>query len=236
MANIQIMDSRYWNGVIPAGYDYIKGFIAKVSDGDYYTSPDFVVQYRAAEQLFGKARSAWAFFKGVSDPKLAAKRYHEAMVAAGGYGGIPPIIDIEDKFAPKNKTTPEKAWIQLLEMEQLSGREVMVYTGGWYWDSWCAPFIPLTHPIYKKALWESDPSPDTPIKGWPAGGVMVQTILDWYAPGFKDTVGHAGRIDLSDVPQNVFEQWVGPIAPPPQTKTITLSLEAYEELKRAVNG
>ena len=65
---------------------------------------------------------------------------------------------------------------------------------------------------------------------------MVQTILDWYAPGFKDTVGHAGRIDLSDVPQNVFEQWVGPIAPPPQTKTITLSLEAYEELKRAVNG
>ena len=231
---IQILDARYWNGRIPPGYEYIKGYIAKATDGDYFTSPEFANQYRAAGQLFGKARSAWSFFKGVSDPVKAAKRYHEAMVAAGGYGGIPPVLDIEDKYAAKGKTTVDKAWVQLQEMEQLSGREVLVYSAGWYWDSWCAPYVPLTHPIYTRNLWESDPGPDTPIKGWPLGGVMKQTILDWRAPGFIDTAGNPGLIDISDVSEELFETWVGPAASPPQTKTITLSITAYNELKEAL--
>lgn len=236
---IRILDSRYWNGVIPATPDYswIKGYIAKVSDGDYFTSPEFLGQYRAAEALFGDARSAWAFFKAVSDPKLAAKRYHDAMIAAGGYGKIPPIHDIEDRYAPKTKTTIEKAWIQHQEMEQLIGREVMVYSGGWFWDSWCAPFIPLTHPIYTRQLWEADPSPDTPIKGWPTGGVMVQTVLDWYAPGFKATNGDPLRIDISDVSEAVFNAWMGtgsgPVPEP--TKTLKLSRSAFDELHQAIH-
>ena len=232
--DIQILDARYWNGAIPPGYEYIKGYIAKVSDGDYFTSPNFANQYRAAEELFGMARSAWSFFKGVSDPVKAAKRYHDAMVASGGYGGIPPILDIEDRFAVKGKVTVDKAWVQLQEMEQLSGREVMVYSAGWYWDSWCSPFVPLSHSIYTRDLWESDPAPDTTIRGWPNGGIMVQTILDWRAPGFIDTAGNPGLIDISDVSEEVFNTWVGPVAPPVQTKTITLSLSAYEELKRAL--
>ena len=231
---IQILDARYWNGSIPPGYEYIKGYIAKATDGDYFTSPEFVVQYQAAEHLFGKARSAWSFFKGVSDPIKAAKRYHDAMAAAGSYGGIPPILDIEDKYAAKGKATVDKSWVQLQEMERLSGREVMVYSAGWYWNSWCGPFIPLTHPIYTRKLWEADPAPDTAITGWPTGGIMIQTILDWRAPGFIDTAGNPGLIDISDVSEELFNVWVGPVAPPPQTKTITLSLSAYEELKRSL--
>jgi hypothetical protein len=233
---IQILDTRYWNGVIPPGYAYIKGYIAKATDGDYFTSPEFAMQYRAAEQLFGRARSAWSFFKGVSDPKAAAKRYHDLMVAAGGYGGIPPVLDIEDKYAPKGKPTVDKAWAQLQEMEQLAGREVMVYSAGWYWDSWCAPFIPLTHPIYTRDLWEADPGPDTPIKGWPNGGIMTQTILDWRAPGFIDTAGNPGLIDLSDVPEATFNAWVGPTTPPPDTVTLTISRAIADELHRALHA
>ena len=233
---IQILDARYWNGRIPPGYEYIKGYIAKATDGDYFTSPEFVMQYRAAEQLFGNARSAWSFFKGVSNPLSAAKRYHDAMVAAGGYGGIPPVLDIEDRYALKGKPTVDKAWVQLQEMEQLSGREVMVYSAGWYWDLWCAPFMPLTHPIYTRDLWEADPGPNTPITGWPSGGIMTQTILDWRAPGFIDTAGNPGLIDLSDVDEAVFNSWVGPSAPPPDAVTLTISKSAADELHRALHA
>lgn len=212
---IQILDSRYWNGQIPAApdYSYIKGYIAKVNSGDYFTSPEFEMQYRAAERLFGAARSAWAFFKAVSDPKATALRYHNAVMAAGGYGGIPQVADLEDRYAPKGKATFDKAWELIQEMDQLAGRETMVYSAGWWWDSWCAPWVSLDHPIYDRLLWEADPGPDTPIKGWPNGGDMVQTILDWYAPGFISTVGTALRIDISDVPEALFNSWVGS-APP----------------------
>src|SRR3990167_5922 len=74
---IQILDARYWNGIIPPGYGYIRGYIAKATDGDYFTSPEFAMQYRAAKELFGRARSAWSFFKASSDPVKAAKLYHD---------------------------------------------------------------------------------------------------------------------------------------------------------------
>ena len=157
------------------------------------------------------------------------------MVATGGYGGIPPVLDIEDRYASKNKTTVDKAWTQLQEMEQRSGREVMVYSAGWYWDSWCAPFIPLSHPIYTKDLWEADPAPDTPIKGWPSGGVMTQVILDWRAPGFIDTAGNPGLIDISDVDEVLFNEWVG-FTPPAATVTLTLSKEVADALHAALHN
>ena len=40
-------DSRFWNGVLPAGAPY-KFYIAKCSEGTW-VSPDFANQYRAAQ-------------------------------------------------------------------------------------------------------------------------------------------------------------------------------------------
>lgn len=234
--DIQIMDSRYWDGRIPANPDYswIKGYIAKATSGDFFTSPEFYMQYTKGRELFGAAHSAWSFWKAASDPVASAVRYHDAVMNAGGYGGIPPIIDIEDRYAPKSALNIENIWTQIQEMENLSGREVMPYSAGWYWDTWVAPWVPLSHPIYDKILWEADPGPDTSIIGWPDGGTMVQRILDWYAEGFTTTLGGPLRIDISDVPEAVYNQWVNPTSPP-ETETITVKKETADDLREALN-
>lgn len=236
MSDIQILDSRYWGGVIPASPDYswIKGYIAKATSGDYFTSPEFYMQYTKGRELFGAAHSSWSFWKAVSDPVASANRYHDAVMNAGGYGGIPPIIDIEDRYAPKSSSNIDRIWTQIQEMELLANLEVMVYSAGWYWDSWVAPWVSQFHPIYSRILWESDPAPDTPIIGWPNGGTMVQRVLDWYAPGFISTVGTPLRIDISDVPEDVFNEWVNP-TPPPETETITVKKETADDLREALN-
>jgi len=186
--NVWLFDSRFWNGILPPQGDKYQGYIAKATSGDW-VSPDFPGQYRAAGQLFGERRSAWAFFLYVDDPVVSARVYHKAMLDNGGYGRIPPVLDLEDTRAPATLAAVDRMWIMLQEMEQLSGREVLCYTADWIWRRW-APYVQSRHGFYLRNLWEADPPPDTPEPGkWTKDKlVMIQVRLDFNPGGFKEDI------------------------------------------------
>ena len=52
-----VFDSRFWNGVLPIEGKKYSGYIAKATQGEW-TTPEFPVQYRSAEQLYGEDRGA----------------------------------------------------------------------------------------------------------------------------------------------------------------------------------
>ena len=217
-------DSRFWNGVLPAGVPY-KFYIAKCSEGTW-VSPDFANQYRAAQQG-GLARSAWSYHRYASDAVASARAYHNAMLAAGGYGELPPVLDAEDMRAPVIAAMFDHIWVQLQEMEQLSGREVLVYTANWWWNRWCKPFSLPTEPMYTRKLWEADPEPDTTEPSyWDKSDlVLIQTRLDFNPGGFNAV------IDEDVAKREWFESLVGPL---PDTVTITIAKSTADDLRRAL--
>ncbi len=123
-SGIYFFDSRYWNGVLPPQGQKYSGYIAKATQGEW-TTPEFPVQYRAAELLYGDARGAYCFHRAAQDPVASARHYHQAVLSVGGYGKLPPILDLEDTRAPGNLETVDHMWVQLQEMEQLAGEEVL---------------------------------------------------------------------------------------------------------------
>ena len=64
-------DSRWWNGVLPSQGQKYLGYIAKATQGEW-TTRQFPIQYRAAEQLYGDARGAYCFHRTVYDPVASA--------------------------------------------------------------------------------------------------------------------------------------------------------------------
>jgi GH25 family lysozyme M1 (1,4-beta-N-acetylmuramidase) len=195
-------DSRFWNGILPEGYDY-HFYMAKATQGEWTTS-EFPIQYRAAEQL-GLMRSPYCFYRYAEDAVKSAKWFHEAVIANGGYGKIPPVLDCEDTKAPRSLAMVNHMWIQLQEMEQRSGLEVMIYSAAWWWDAWAKPFVKDEHKFYDRLLWEADPPPDTPEPGeWTKEKlVMVQVRLDWHAPGFN------APIDVDQISDEQYIEWLG---------------------------
>ena len=111
------------------------------------------------------------------------------MLSVGGYGKIPPVLDLEDTRAPGNLATVNHMWIQLQEMEQLAGEEVLCYTAQWIWARW-APHVQSRHGFYNRMLWESDPEPDTREPGdWEKDKIaLIQTRLDFNPGGFNAAI------------------------------------------------
>lgn len=222
-------DSRWWDGRLPSTTyaASLKYYFTKATQGDDFTSAQFPLQWERAERLFGAARGAYAFHKYASNPTSAAVRYHNVVVTNGGYGGFPPILDLEDTRAPADARTPAHAWVQLQEMEQLSGREVLCYTAAWIFSRW-APYVASDQRFYDRLLWEADPEPDTAEPGlWPKSKLaMVQVRLDFNPGGFNAV------IDEDHMDPAAFARWVP--QDPGDTVTVTMPRAAYEGLRGAV--
>ena len=205
--DIYWFDSRWWNGILPPEGRKYSGYIAKATQGEW-TTPQFPVQYRSAEQLFGEARGAYCFHRTVYDPVASAKHYHQAILSVGGYGALPPILDLEDTRAPANLQSVDHMWTQLQEMEQLAGQEVLCYSAQWIWARW-APYVQSRHGFYDRMLWESDPEPDTREPGdWTKDKLaIIQTRLD-FNPGSFNAV-----IDENSVNTEWWARRVGDLYP-----------------------
>ena len=222
---VYIFDSRHWNSILPPQGAKYQGYIAKATEGDNFTSPDFPKQYRAVQQL-GLARAAWSFHRYASDPAAAARLYHQAINANGGYGELPPVFDAEDNRAPRSLSLVTHMWTQVQEMEQLAGREVLVYTAAWWWNSWAKPYTTASHPFYTRKLWEADPEPDTAEPGyWNKDDlVMIQTRLDFNPGGFNAVID-----------ENVAKRdWFESLTQPTDSVTITIQKSTADDLRRAL--
>ena len=217
-----IFDSRFWNGILPPQGKKYSGYIAKATQGEW-TTPEFPVQYRSAEQLYGEDRGAYCFHRASENPRASAIHYHQAVLSVGGYGKLPPILDLEDTRAPANLQSVDHMWVQLQEMEQLSGREVLCYSAQWIWARW-ARFVQSRHGFYDRMLWEADPEPDTREPGdWTKDKLaLIQTRLDFNPGGFN------AKIDESSVNLDWWNALGDPPDDDPAGETIPFRGEDFE--------
>ena len=192
MANVAVFDSRYWPGTLPANHG-MKGFLGKATEGyAAYTLVNHLL-YKQAEgaKSAGLDVGGYLFYRYTGIPKDAARIYRDFMKLVGN--DFPPIVDVEDTLAPKTSANAQKVWATVQEVEAAFGEQALIYSANWAWNGWgLQNFLPQGHAIYLRALWESDPPPNTPEPGFFGTPVGVQYQLDYNAPGYGSSIDLSG--------------------------------------------
>ncbi len=225
------LDSRYWDGVLPAGYDdgYFKYAGIKISQGtkDNLDLSAPKKQWALAPAQ-GLDRLPFHFWKGstLGNPEqhgiAQAEFFFEMMVKLDpNLGELPPCVDAEDKWARKGRNTLIDICACAKRTKELWGKHPLIYTARWWWDSWVTPWDNYDRSKYDPYiydLWEADPPPDTKEPGdWELQEdqpVIIQVQLDVAYPGFN------AKIDVDWADPNWYDKQVGTTPPqPPAEKT-----------------
>jgi lysozyme len=119
-----------WPSVAGAGYVF--AFI-KATDGQDYVDPDFKVNWTGAAQA-GLLRGAYHFFRAEDSPQVQAQFFWDT-VSGMGDGELPLVVDIEENMGQSNSTVLSNLTHFLQDLEQLSGRQPMIYTYSSFWNS-----------------------------------------------------------------------------------------------------
>ena len=205
---IQGFDSRFWDGIVPAGANF-RFFLGKATEtygaGAHYTLFNHLLpqQFEGARNA-GWAVGAWHYHIQDANPLVSAREYHRFMRPLGM--DFPPILDVEDEAA-----TGAHVWATVQAIEDKFGERCMVYSARWCWDD--SNYLPPGHPIFTRDLWESDPPPDTLQPGFWGPEVIRQKVLDTSVSGFRSISGTSlANVDLNEANEawyntNVFPRF-----------------------------
>lgn len=235
------LDSRYWGGLLPPGYDYEFAGI-KISQGtkdNLDLSAPKKQWVMAPDQ--GLARLPFHFWKGsrLNDAeqhgKEQAEFFFDMMVKLDpNMGELPPCVDAEDKWARKGVQALIDICSCAKRTEELWGREPLLYTANWWWQQWIEPYHNFDrdkYNPYQYKLWEADPLPDTKEPGdWTKADIaIVQVVLDWYAPGFVQLSGRKAGIDVDWAGKVWYDEQLGNTPPQPPTEKTEVEVHYIEE-------
>lgn len=230
------LDGRYWNGVFPPGYeDFIFAGI-KISQGTSHGNINYEMPRRqwklVPEQ--GRTRMPFHFWKGTrtGDPEqhgiAQAEFFFDTTVGLNlGMGELPPVIDVEDKWAQKGLKSVVDVYHCVKRTEELWGQMPTVYTATWCWNQWIYPYDRFDGGKYKvydiTRLWEADPPPDTKEPGEYTKNdlAVIQVELDASYPGFN------AKIDIDWADKIWYDEQVGN-APPPPTPGVSVVEVKYD--------
>ncbi|NIR63987.1 MAG: hypothetical protein GWN76_08495 [candidate division Zixibacteria bacterium] len=147
----------------------------------------------------------------------------------GDYGELPPVIDLEHRRTGISGECRVKCYRALLDRTaELWNQAPMIYTAGWYWDTYVHPYVGDWKYWEEHELWEADPPPDTPIKGWVDGGVVLQVALSSPLDGWKDPKGYQGKVDINETEDSWLAKHWQPIPPPNCEEEVTKALAAQK--------
>jgi hypothetical protein len=225
MARVKGIDSRYWNSIMPPGYDF-KWVGSKISQ-ETQTNLNLSAphkQWKVAKEDLGLNRLPFHFWRGMfksgdTDPEKHGREqaeffFEETQKLGAGMGELPPAIDCESMWESPGINALIDICATCERTEQLWGKKPLIYTASWWWNRWITPYHnynPAKYNPYQYMLWEADPPPDTrePGKWTKAELKIVQEILDWHAPGFN-----AG-IDVDWADETWYNEQIGVVVPPP---------------------
>lgn len=221
-------DSRGWNGILPAGYQdgYFKFYFQKVSQGQKWIPSDLAQlqkNWKRAKEVYSLPRGAFHFTlmpTFYTDPiaygKAQGDNFYYTLKNKYGaeFGELPPVIDVENRYTGMAGGDKRVLMLRALldKTAELFDQSPMIYTAGWYWDAYIHPYVGDWRYWEEYELWEADPPPDTPIKGWEENGIkakVTQVKLDWTPPGFNT------KIDLDETTQEWLDNNTGTPVPPP---------------------
>jgi hypothetical protein len=227
-------DSRYTT-TIPENTEYkfagIK--ITEAVGGGPYSQP--LIQWKLAEER-GLDRLPFHFWRGANaqDPVEhgieQAEHFYETYISHFGNAELPPCIDCEDVYATKGLRSLNDIISCLERTEELWGKEPLIYSAGWWWDSWIKPYSVSFHPIYDYPLWEADPPPDTPIGYWDKS-VIIQIKLDFAKPGFNASVDE----DEADLTWYLSQLGTTPTLKAQLVEVLEMYENASDELEAIIN-
>jgi len=132
------IDVSHWNGTLD--WQAIKGYgigFAYIKASESTTLKDSM--FRAHAQAAKAAHVPWGpyhFFRYTADAKAQARLFYD-QAKLEGYGDLPPVLDLEDKQAPKlSNALITKMRDTLREIEYLFGIQPIIYTARWWWEPW----------------------------------------------------------------------------------------------------
>lgn len=180
---IEGFDSRYWNGHLPAQYNF-QFFMGKATESDYFVAHNSPYQIEMARR-YGMDAGVYHFYRQHCDITGAANIYYHWCKPLQTNIKL-PILDCEDQSSHPGTALSAHLWASVQEIEAKFGQMCMIYTARWWWDSHV--YYAAGHPIYQRPLWEADPPPDTATPGSFANPVIVQYKLSWRPPGLNASI------------------------------------------------
>lgn len=213
------LDISHWDGTVvwiqlPKEFRFV--FI-KATEGNY--PPDHLAwQHWIGAGQEGLLRGPYHFWRFAADAKGQAKEFYDRvkwLEAEGGKSELPPVVDLEDTRAPKmSQAVRDHILVTLKEVERLFGRRPIIYTAGWWTDSWIGDCSFLrAYPLWVASYTEN--MNIGPYMMSIPNGLLVWTFMQWTETA--EIAGIAENDECADCFNGTFEQLVlfaGGTAPP----------------------
>ncbi len=139
-----------WGSIKAAGISFA---FAKASEGTGFTDPTFQQNW-AGMQAAGVIRGAYLFFHPRFDPVEQAQLF--ARCVSLGPNDLPPALDVEvdDRMGPAAIVLNTQRC--LVELERLTSRKPIIYTGGWFWTPLLRQFGSVPGWVANYDVWIAD--------------------------------------------------------------------------------
>lgn len=201
--NAQGIDISHHNGDVDwakvAG-DGISFAILKASEGQTYRDKTFAGHLKAARAA-GILVGAYHFVKATTETaaKAEAVNFAATIAAAGGIEllDLPPVMDYENNPAGLPKTLINVvAQTFLVELERLTGRKPMIYTG----NSFAGNFGPLlaTYPLWIARYSVVVPADTAAWSKWTIWQYSDGSTGGTRKNGTRKVAGVSGNVDLNE--------------------------------------
>ncbi len=118
-----------WGAAHASGVQFA---VIRVGDG-FYNDPKFVQNWNGAGAA-GVLRGAYQFFRPEDDAAAEANHFADVLMANGGPGELPPVIDVEVTDGVGAGTYQQRVATWLSVVEQRTGVRPAIYTGKYFWQ------------------------------------------------------------------------------------------------------
>lgn len=107
-------------------------FVFIKSSQALWVDEDILYNWKASKSA-GLLRGAYHFLDWIADPRKQAQ--YAWSIIQSDPGELPPVIDFE-YWNPPPPNAYDILWNYVVEMERLSGKKPIIYTGAFFWDKY----------------------------------------------------------------------------------------------------
>ncbi|MEZ4405898.1 MAG: GH25 family lysozyme [Polyangiales bacterium] len=180
----------------------------------------------AGARAAGVLRGAYHYFNPTTSATGQANFFVDRLLAQGfGDGDLPPMLDVEYANVDSNgdgvNDRPSvtgaayqaaiRAWVNVIRARL--GREPIIYTGGYYWDSWVQsaewaanPLFHAEYPNYSTRRSWSDPVPNSGCARYVSNSWPRYTFWQYAGDNtLASSLGGAGTFGSTAVDMDVFD-------------------------------
>ena len=183
-----------WGSVRSAGhlFAFIKATEGpSAPGGGFYTNPWFSSDWVGAGAA-GLLRGAYHYAQPKADPATAiadARHFIGATGVMNGAADLPPVLDLEEHngLSREQVTVWARTWLD--EVQRLTGRQPIIYTGPWFWNTYVGSSAFTNYRLWI-ASYTTAAGPGPLPGSWP-----TWTIWQWTSQG--PVPGISGLVDLN---------------------------------------